>query len=110
MKQPIQIRITAIALAALLWSAIPAGRLRAEDNIEKAGVATGVTAGNMVFVPLKAALLPMNAVIGALSFVLSGGNEELTKQIWSDTLVGPYVITPELAKKAIGERPELLVK
>jgi hypothetical protein len=42
--------------------------------------------------------------------VLSGGNEELTKQIWSDTLVGPYVITPELAKKAIGERPELLVK
>jgi hypothetical protein len=52
----------------------------------------------------------MGALSGALSFVLTGGNEELTRQIWRDTSAGPYIITPELAKKAIGERPELDLK
>ena len=49
----------------------------------------------------------MGAVFGAASFVLTGGNAELTKQIWQDTTQGPYLITPEVAKKAVGERPEL---
>ena len=110
MMKPTRARVAAIAAAALLWNTVLAAPLCAEDNIEKAGVAVGVTAGNMVFIPLQAGLLPMNAFIGALSFVLSGGNAELTKQIWSDTLPGPYVITPEIAKKAIGERPELNLK
>jgi len=109
MTQRIQVHIAIVAVAWFLWSIFPAP-LRAEDTIEKAGVVTGVTAGNMWFVPLKAISLSMGAISGALSFVLSGGNEELTKQIWQDTLQGPYVITPELAKKAIGERPELNIE
>jgi hypothetical protein len=51
----------------------------------------------------------MGAITGALSFVLTGGDDEVTKQVWRDTLAGPYVITPEMAKKAIGERPELKI-
>jgi hypothetical protein len=39
-----------------------------------------------------------------------GGDDEVTRQVWRDTLQGPYVITPELARKAIGERPELEIK
>ena len=27
--------------------------------------------------------------------------------IWEDTALGPYLITPQLAREAIGERPEL---
>jgi hypothetical protein len=107
MTQRIQVHIATIAVAWFLWSIFPALPLRAEDYIEKAGVATGVTAGNMWFIPLKGISVSMGAISGALSYVLSGGNEELTKQIWRDTLAGPYVITPELARKAIGERPEL---
>ena len=84
--------------------------LYAEDSIETAGVVVGVTAGNMWFVPLKAITVSMGALTGAMSFVLSGGNAELTKQIWRDTLPGPYILTPEMAKKSIGERPELITK
>jgi hypothetical protein len=84
--------------------------VRAEDTIEKAGVAVGVTAGNMWFIPIKAITVSMGALGGALSFLLTGGNLELTQQIWRDTLQGPYLITPELAKKSEGERPELLEK
>jgi hypothetical protein len=107
MSKPTQMRIASIALAALLWSMGPTTVLRAEETIEKAGVAVGLTAGNMLFVPLKAIALSMGAISGALSYVLMGGNDEVTRQVWRDTLQGPYVITPELAKKAIGERPEL---
>ena len=110
MRQRMQVRIATMTLAGLLCGAVPAVPLRAEDKIEKAAVITGVTAGNMLFIPLKAVAFSMGAVSGALSFVLTGGDEEVTRQVWRDTLQGPYFITPELAKKAIGERPELQAK
>lgn len=84
--------------------------LRAEDNIEKAGVAVGVSAGNMWFLPIKAIVMSVGAISGALSYVVTGGNAELTQQIWRDTTQGPYIITPEVARAGIGRRPELEAK
>ncbi len=49
----------------------------------------------------------MGASAGALSFVVTGGDAELTRQIWQDSTQGPYLITPVEARRAIGERPEL---
>jgi len=85
------------------WSS----RANAEDAIEKAGVAVGVSLGNVLFLPIKAIEVTMGAVSGALSYVVTG-NADLTKQIWRDTSEGPYVITPELARTSVGQRPELL--
>jgi len=82
--------------------------LRAEDVIEKAGVGVGVTAGNMWFLPIKAISVTMGVLSSGLSYVVTGGNADLTKQIWQDTTQGPYVITPDLARTAVGQRPELL--
>ena len=84
--------------------------LRAEDNIEKAGVAVGVSAGNMWFLPIKAIVMSVGAISGALSYVVTGGNAELTQQIWRDTMQEPYIITPELrphrCRPAAGARSE----
>jgi hypothetical protein len=99
-------RATALALSLVLTGLSPCF-LRAEDTLEKVGVAVGVTGGNMVFIPAKAASVSMGALAGALSFLLTG-NADLTKQIWEDTFQGPYLITPEVAKTAVGERPELV--
>lgn len=101
-----KIKLAAIAVLLTLTGVAPA-HLRAEDIIEKAGVATGVTVGNTIAVPLKAVSMAFGALGGALSFILTGGNSELTQQIWQDTLQGPYVITPELARMSVGQRPEL---
>ena len=81
--------------------------LKAADPVETAGVGVGVTAGNALFLPIKAISVGWGMIAGGLSFILSGGNADLTKQIWSDVTEGPYLITPELAQKAVGERPEL---
>jgi hypothetical protein len=99
-------RLLAAALVWTLISLFPA-LLRAEDAIEKAGVAVGVTAGNLWFLPIKAITVTIGHLSGALSYVVTGGNTELTQQIWQDTTEGPYLITPELARKSIGRRPEL---
>lgn len=105
MKHQILAGVIALTLVALAPRI-----LRAEDNIEKAGVAVGVSAGNMWFLPIKAITMSVGAISGALSYLVTGGNTELTQQIWRDTLQGPYIITPELARTAVGRRPELEAK
>ena len=100
----------AAAVALLTLTSTAPARLQAEDAIEKAGVATGVTVGNTIAVPLKAVTMTIGALSGVLSFIVTGGNTELTQQIWRDTTEGPYLITLEEARKAIGERPELREK
>jgi hypothetical protein len=100
-----------VAIAtALVCGALAPTSVRSEDNIERAGVATGLTAGNVLFVPIKAIAVSMGAFSGALSFIMTGGDLEVSRQVWRDTFQGPYVITPELARRAIGERPELTHK
>ena len=79
----------------------------AEDVTEKAAVGIGASAGNLVFGPAKAVSMVIGALSGALSFLVTGGDMEVAGQVWRDTSAGPYYITPELAKKAVGERPLL---
>jgi hypothetical protein len=100
----------AAAVALLTLTSTAPAHLQAEDIIEKAGVATGVTVGNTIAVPLKAVTMTIGALSGALSFIVTGGNTELTQQIWRDTFEGPYVVTPELARMSVGQRPELELK
>jgi hypothetical protein len=103
-------RLIAITVLSITLIGTNAAQLRAEDAIEKAGVGVGVTAGNMIFLPLKAAAMAAGAFFGAVSWVVTGGNTELTQQIWRDTSEGPYAITPEVARMAVGQRPELAEK
>jgi hypothetical protein len=102
-------QLTVAAMALSLISLSPAS-LRAEDVIETAGVATGVSAGNIFFLPGKVISVSMGAITGALSFIVTGGNADLTQQIWRDTQQGPYLITPEVARMAVGQRPEIADK
>jgi hypothetical protein len=80
---------------------------RAEDTIEKAGVGIGVSVGNMVFLPAKAVSTSMGLFFGGLSFLLTGGDTEVAQQMWRYSTAEPYLITPEVARQAIGSRPQL---
>ena len=97
----------AAALAIFSMASLAPSYLRAEDIIEKTGIAVELTAGNLIFLPLKIFSMAVGAAAGSLSYIASGGNADLTKQIWRDTSEGPYIITPELARKSVGERPLL---
>ena len=98
--------IAAALLSSICFAAAP---VTAEDAMETAGVGVGVTLGNVLFLPIKAISVTMGALAGGLSLALTG-NADLSKQIWQDTTQGPYLITPEVARTAVGQRPELLEK
>ena len=99
--------LSALLTLALVLVGTAPSLLHAEDTIEKAGVAVGVSVGNVIFLPAKAISTSMGVFFGALSFVLTGGDTEIMHQAWRDTTEGPYLITPEVARKAIGRRPNL---
>jgi hypothetical protein len=101
------IKVRILLLVAFMMVYLSPASLRAEGAIEEAGVVTGVTAGNLWFLPIKAISVTMGALSAALSYIVTGGNRELSEQIWHDTTEGPYVITPAVARTAIGDRPEL---
>ena len=107
MPRHLEVKISAIAAFLVLTIACASIPAHADDLIEKEGMAIGLTAGNLIIIPAKAVSVSMGMLFGALSYVLTGGNAELTQQIWRDTTQPPYMVTPEVAKKAIGERPEL---
>ncbi|MGH7847297.1 MAG: hypothetical protein ACREQW_19285 [Candidatus Binatia bacterium] len=100
----VTILLAAFCLAIMFSSPLCAQN---RDLRDEAAVAIGVTIGNLFFVPLKAIAAASGAVSGAFSFVLWGGDAEVTQQAWQDTLSGPYMITPDLARAGIGSRPEL---
>ncbi len=95
--------------ALLLCSLLTPPTLFAGDFIEEAGVGVGVVAGNLIYVPVKITTMILAVPQAFFSWFLSGGNDQLAEQFLDETLEGPYFITPELARFAIGERPELLV-
>jgi len=81
--------------------------LHAGEAIDKAGMRLGVTVGNMVFVPLKVALVGFAAPVAVISWLGSLGDNQQVKEIWKNTTEMPYFISPDQARKAIGERPDL---
>ena len=96
-----------LALAIVLIGTLPSFLHAQETRIEQAGVALGVSAGNVIFLPAKAISTSMGVFFGVLSFVLTGGDTEIMRQAWRDSTEGPYLITPEVARNAIGRRPNL---
>ncbi len=97
-----------LLLAAFLLIAILSPTyLHAGEAIDKAGMGLGVTVGNMIFVPVKVALVGFAAPVAVISWLGSLGDTQQVKEIWKNTMVMPYFISPEEARKAIGERPDL---
>ena len=94
--------------ALLLCSLLTPPTLFADSFIEEAGVGIGVVAGNLIYVPMKITTMILALPQGFFSLFLSGGNNQLAEQFLDEVMEGPYFITPELARFAIGERPELL--
>ena len=94
--------------ALLLCSLLTPPALFADDFLEDVGVGVGVVAGNLIYVPLKITIMVFAVPQGVFSWLLPGGNDQLAEQFLDDVMEEPYFITPELARFAIGERPEPL--
>ncbi|MFQ5541829.1 MAG: hypothetical protein ACE5E2_03290 [Candidatus Binatia bacterium] len=105
LTMPSKVKFLFVAL--LLCALLSPPSLSADDLVENAGVGIGVTAGNLIYVPFKVTIMVLAVPQAAFSWLLSGGNDQLTKQFLEDTLDEPYFISTELARFAVGESPDL---
>jgi len=51
---------------------------------------------NVVYIPVKLAFAGTGAAASGLTYVLSLGNERLTRSIWDPSVKGTYVVTPDM--------------
>ena len=95
-----------VTMAPLAWSqdstsVSPSG---ANDggNPSSAGLQAAAVLTTVVYFPLKAAFAIGGGIVGGLAYAFSGGNEQSAKSIWTTSLYGTYLITPDHLQ---GNRP-----
>jgi hypothetical protein len=67
-----------------------------------AGMQAAAVLSTLVYFPLKLAFAIGGGIIGGLTYACSGGNEEAAKSVWTTSLYGTYLITPDHLQ---GNRP-----
>jgi uncharacterized membrane protein len=75
-------------------------RLVAVALVLALGAAAGIS--TLLYLPLKAAFAIGGGIVGGLAYAFSGGNENAAKSIWTTSLYGTYIITPDHLR---GDRP-----
>jgi hypothetical protein len=64
------------------------------------GAAAGLS--TLLYLPLKAAFAIGGGLVGGLAYAFSGGNETAAKSIWTTSMYGTYIITPDHLR---GDKP-----
>lgn len=90
----------------------PAGWAQTASRADREEAAQGTPSGAglqaaswLVTVPygaVKVGFALLGGVVGGLTYALSGGNTEAAESVWTTTMYGTYVLTPEHLK---GEKP-----
>ena len=67
-----------------------------------AGMQAAAGVSTLLYFPLKAAFAIGGGIVGGLAYAFSGGSEHTAKSIWTTSVYGTYIITPDHLQ---GNRP-----
>jgi hypothetical protein len=71
-------------------------------DTSSAGMQVAAGFSTLLYFPLKAAFAISGGIVGGLAYAFSGGNEQAAKSIWTTSVYGTYIITPDHLQ---GNRP-----
>ena len=96
------ITLCAIMMVPPAWSQETAPMSSEGGSASSAGM--GLAAGLLTipYVVCKAAFAIGGGIVGGLTYVFTGGNESAAKSVWTTSMYGTYIITPEHLQ---GDRP-----
>lgn len=93
-------------MAPTAWSQESAGSASSVSteggDTSSAGMQVAAGASTLLYFPLKAAFAICGGIVGGLTYIFSGGNENAAKGVWATSLYGTYIITPDHLQ---GNRP-----
>jgi len=85
------------------WSQEPAATSSSEGgSASSAGMQAAAGLSTLLYLPLKAAFALGGGIVGGLAYAFSGGNENAAKSIWTTSMYGTYIITPDHLR---GDKP-----
>ncbi|HKT34879.1 MAG TPA: hypothetical protein VJR03_08595 [Nitrospira sp.] len=102
-RRPLMNRITAAGIvlfvAVMTVVLLSAGGAWADDGdssggSDDKGIQVGAWALTVPYIIAKGAFAAGGAVVGALGYVFSGGNERTAKAVWTRSIYGTYIIRP----------------
>lgn len=97
--------IGVILLVGLLAQAVAAQTETKSGNYwSDAGYGTLCVIANILYMPAKVVYATVGTLTGGLAYVLTAGNSDTARSIWSPSLGGNYVVTPEMLR---GDQPVL---
>lgn len=95
-----------VTMAPAAWSqesaAPPSSGSTEGGDTSSAGMQVAAGVSTLLYFPLKAAFAIGGGIVGGLAYAFSGGNEQAAKSIWTTSLYGTYIITPDHLQ---GNRP-----
>ncbi len=95
-----------ITMVPSAWSqdstAPPSSTSAEGGSASSAGMQAAAGVSTLLYLPLKLAFAIGGGVVGGLAYAFSGGNEQAAKSIWTTSLYGTYILTPEHLQ---GNRP-----
>ena len=65
------------------------------DYVEDVGMGTATVAANLFYIPAKLVYATLGGVTGGFAYVLTGANYQVAERVWTPSLGGNYVLSPE---------------
>ncbi len=97
--------LVASVVGVVLMVALPVRPAAASDRyIAELGLGMAAIASNIFYVPAKMLYATGGGIVGGLGWILTGGNLEAAQNIWSPSLGGTWILSPEMLN---GRRPIL---
>lgn len=87
--------VCTITVAPSAWSQENAPLSSEGGTGSSAGMQAGAAVCTLLYFPFKAAFAIGGGIVGGLTYVFTGGNETAAKSVWTTSMYGTYIITPE---------------
>ncbi len=95
-----------ITMVPSAWSqastAPPSSESTEGGTASSAGMQAAAGVSTLLYLPLKLVFAIGGGIVGGLAYAFSGGNEQAAKSIWTTSLYGTYILTPDHLQ---GNRP-----
>ena len=85
-------RVVCSGALALLLSTPISARADFSDDV---GMGTAAVLANVVYMPTKLVYATLGGVTGSFAYLLTGGNYNAAERVWTPSLGGNYVLSPE---------------
>ena len=95
-----------VTMAPSAWSQESAGSPSSVSteggDTSSAGMQVAAGFSTLLYFPLKAAFAIGGGIVGGLTYAFTGGDEHAAKRVWTTSMYGTYIITPDHLR---GDKP-----